>query len=147
MHKMAKAFSIVTVVLASSRALPDNLEALALWKGVVSHVAETQVPWEELHDYGDHVIAISYLRDSSPTELHPSQTEIMAVQAGKGTLVIGGVVPGSNDGDDEGTTDNFHNNVRKMPLTQGDIVHIRSEEHTSELQSHHDIVCRLLLEK
>src|SRR6266540_4373643 len=25
--------------------------------------------------------------------------------------------------------------------------HLRSEEHTSELQSHHDIVCRLLLEK
>src|SRR5471032_3678875 len=24
---------------------------------------------------------------------------------------------------------------------------LRSEEHTSELQSHHDIVCRLLLEK
>jgi len=23
----------------------------------------------------------------------------------------------------------------------------RSEEHTSELQSHHDLVCRLLLEK
>src|SRR5437667_9168393 len=26
-------------------------------------------------------------------------------------------------------------------------VEIRSEEHTSELQSHHDLVCRLLLEK
>src|SRR5437773_9300092 len=26
-------------------------------------------------------------------------------------------------------------------------VGIRSEEHTSELQSHHDLVCRLLLEK
>src|SRR5471032_3666022 len=26
-------------------------------------------------------------------------------------------------------------------------VHRRSEEHTSELQSHHDLVCRLLLEK
>src|SRR5437773_8136567 len=25
--------------------------------------------------------------------------------------------------------------------------HLRSEEHTSELQSHHDLVCRLLLEK
>ena len=24
---------------------------------------------------------------------------------------------------------------------------LRSEEHTSELQSHHDLVCRLLLEK
>src|SRR5260221_6511487 len=27
------------------------------------------------------------------------------------------------------------------------IVHFRSEEHTSELQSHSDLVCRLLLEK
>src|SRR5437773_9710386 len=27
------------------------------------------------------------------------------------------------------------------------ILDIRSEEHTSELQSHHDLVCRLLLEK
>jgi len=27
------------------------------------------------------------------------------------------------------------------------VVDIRSEEHTSELQSHHDLVCRLLLEK
>src|SRR5437667_8155259 len=26
-------------------------------------------------------------------------------------------------------------------------IHLRSEEHTSELQSHHDLVCRLLLEK
>src|SRR5437667_1839765 len=26
-------------------------------------------------------------------------------------------------------------------------LHSRSEEHTSELQSHHDLVCRLLLEK
>src|SRR5437667_9337645 len=28
-----------------------------------------------------------------------------------------------------------------------DLAHLRSEEHTSELQSHHDLVCRLLLEK
>src|SRR5437773_9731964 len=27
------------------------------------------------------------------------------------------------------------------------LYHERSEEHTSELQSHHDLVCRLLLEK
>src|SRR5438034_10297272 len=29
----------------------------------------------------------------------------------------------------------------------GGIEHVRSEEHTSELQSHSDLVCRLLLEK
>src|SRR5437667_6210799 len=31
--------------------------------------------------------------------------------------------------------------VERAPLV------LRSEEHTSELQSHHDLVCRLLLEK
>src|SRR5437773_6766192 len=38
-------------------------------------------------------------------------------------------------------------------MTQGSLRYrtqfadVRSEEHTSELQSHHDLVCRLLLEK
>src|SRR5260221_9840132 len=32
-------------------------------------------------------------------------------------------------------------------LLSGSAVRIRSEEHTSELQSHSDLVCRLLLEK
>src|SRR5438034_9422383 len=32
-------------------------------------------------------------------------------------------------------------------LRESDEVTVRSEEHTSELQSHSDIVCRLLLEK
>src|SRR5437667_7618953 len=30
---------------------------------------------------------------------------------------------------------------------RGVVEEVRSEEHTSELQSHHDLVCRLLLEK
>src|SRR6266540_981735 len=35
---------------------------------------------------------------------------------------------------------------RRMALYWG-VRALRSEEHTSELQSHHDLVCRLLLEK
>src|SRR5438132_14104698 len=37
--------------------------------------------------------------------------------------------------------------VRKIRLTGGEPTVRRSEEHTSELQSHSDLVCRLLLEK
>src|SRR5437773_3239056 len=33
------------------------------------------------------------------------------------------------------------------PIGTAAVAGIRSEEHTSELQSHHDLVCRLLLEK
>src|SRR5437667_12620384 len=37
--------------------------------------------------------------------------------------------------------------TRIRPLYIARSFTIRSEEHTSELQSHHDLVCRLLLEK
>src|SRR5437667_9298021 len=36
---------------------------------------------------------------------------------------------------------------RELPPAERAKVTPRSEEHTSELQSHHDLVCRLLLEK
>src|SRR5436190_10274315 len=35
----------------------------------------------------------------------------------------------------------------KLRNSEGLVSHVRSEEHTSELQSHSDLVCRLLLEK
>src|SRR5437773_7768290 len=47
-------------------------------------------------------------------------------------------------------------NILLMPMLHGCafpgcstqyVLNVRSEEHTSELQSHHDLVCRLLLEK
>ena len=42
----------------------------------------------------------------------------------------------------------WHNifKVMKQKMLQQKLLY-RSEEHTSELQSHHDLVCRLLLEK
>src|SRR5437773_6204226 len=36
---------------------------------------------------------------------------------------------------------------RRLGMTEVSVAHHRSEEHSSELQSHHDLVCRLLLEK
>src|SRR5437667_3911435 len=36
---------------------------------------------------------------------------------------------------------------RSTPISSARMNSWRSEEHTSELQSHHDLVCRLLLEK
>src|SRR5437773_8782412 len=37
--------------------------------------------------------------------------------------------------------------IRSVEALRGGSSMLRSEEHTSELQSHHDLVCRLLLEK
>src|SRR5437773_2974662 len=57
------------------------------------------------------------------------------------------------------TVAKYHGLLGKLALASGDLWLLlpqtymnvsgksRSEEHTSELQSHHDLVCRLLLEK
>src|SRR2546430_1506091 len=37
--------------------------------------------------------------------------------------------------------------LRVLPYTANHALHLRSEEHTSELQSQSNLVCRLLLEK
>src|SRR5437773_9091749 len=41
----------------------------------------------------------------------------------------------------------FLADARRVLAHSAEIIESRSEEHTSELQSHHDLVCRLLLEK
>src|SRR5947207_11570939 len=46
-----------------------------------------------------------------------------------------------------GTTERAHRESRQAGFDPGVPSPVRSEEHTSELQSHSDLVCRLLLEK
>src|SRR3712207_6960361 len=46
---------------------------------------------------------------------------------------------------DESLLTHYKNN--KVPFSDGNMVNLRSEEHTSELQSRQYLVCRLLLEK
>src|SRR5438034_8199345 len=48
---------------------------------------------------------------------------------------------------DMATVGRCANNLGIIANMQGDYARARSEEHTSELQSHSDLVCRLLLEK
>lgn len=83
---------VIAVFLATVTPLRGDPEDFEVWKGVVSHIAETQVPWQKLQEYNDHLIGVSYLDDDSAAELHQSQTEIWVVQAGSATLVVRGAI-------------------------------------------------------
>src|SRR5690349_25165928 len=50
-------------------------------------------------------------------------------------------------GDDRAAEDEGGGDLREVDQRLGGLPDVRSEEHTSELQSRRDIVCRLLLEK
>src|SRR5260370_22678203 len=58
---------------------------------------------------------------------------------------VAGAVGGGAGAVGRGTFAVFHHVAAKRPLI--DLPGLRSEEHTSELQSHLNLVCRLLLEK
>ena len=57
----------------------------------MSHIAETELPRQELQADSDHLIAVSYLSETGPAELHESQREIGGA-GGEGTLLVGGAI-------------------------------------------------------
>src|SRR5437667_3056833 len=95
-----------------------------------------------------------YLRSLSPSFFFndPATTEIY-------TLSLHDALPISERKSPEADTDVWYHHARAAELARvvalrtlhscnhGKHGSVRSEEHTSELQSHHDLVCRLLLEK
>src|SRR5947207_8865613 len=67
------------------------------------------------------------------------------VERGYGTFMRSFTLP--DDADGKKVKAEFKNGLLTVHLTKNEHAKTRSEEHTSELQSHSDLVCRLLLEK
>lgn len=102
---------------------PDDF---TLWKGVVSHIAETELSLQKLEEQNDHLIAVSYLRDDSPAELHQSQIEIWIIQSGEATLVIGGVILQPEALEPYEIRGTSISGGSETQLRQGDVVEIRA---------------------
>src|SRR5206468_12678509 len=92
--------------------------------------------FQSSHDH-PHLHSFPARRSSDLAQI----TEVYHVIEGNGTLVTGGTL----DNPREIPVENPVVTVLNGPSTGGS--GIRSEEHTSELQSRSDLVCRLLLEK
>lgn len=117
---------LIVVLLALRTPLRGDPEDFTIWKGVVSHIAETQLAWQTLQHYDDHLIAVSYLRDDAAAELHQSQIEILTVHAGEARLVVGGAIlkPASvGPYEIRGTSISGGSETQ---IRQGDIVQIRA---------------------
>ena len=87
-----KLLPLVALLVVGVTPMRSSPEDFTVWNGVVSHIAEMQVPWHELEADNDHLIAVSYLMENGPAELHESQTEILVVQGGEANLVVGGAI-------------------------------------------------------
>src|SRR5438034_469372 len=101
------------------------------------------LPVLEFEDYGDLITAVVA---RAPHTVRPHlEGEVLALGGHEARL--------EKEGRSAGQREDFGQPVRARLGDQGreqraaDARPLRSEEHTSELQSHSDLVCRLLLEK
>jgi mannose-6-phosphate isomerase-like protein (cupin superfamily) len=74
-------------------------EGFALWKGsmvrnagkdLAGKVDEQKFAWQSLGTYDNHLTGISFRAADGGAELHETQTDILIVEAGEATLIVGG---------------------------------------------------------
>ncbi len=91
---------------------------------LATHVAADHSSRETLADYGDHRFRLLYRDADGNPEQHDAIIDVVYVQSGEGTLVMGGTMEGrrgTNPGEWVGT---MLTGGDRHPLGTGDIVHI-----------------------
>jgi mannose-6-phosphate isomerase-like protein (cupin superfamily) len=75
-------------------------------------------------DYGTHILSVSHRESDGVVELHEHKDDVMVVQSGEATLVVGGKGVGmhtSAPGEQQGTS---LEGGTAVPVAAGDVIHI-----------------------
>jgi hypothetical protein len=124
---------MVVAGLLSAPVLAADPPGFALWKAadlaqhdkaLSTHVAADHSSRETLADYGDHRFRMLYRDADGNPEQHDAIIDVVLVQSGEGTLVLGGTMAGrrsTTPGEFVGTR---LDGGDRHPLGPGDIVHI-----------------------
>lgn len=130
---MTKRLVWLAVFVSATALAATDPQGFALWKATVikksgeelSHKIDDQkFSWQGLGTYDNHLIGISHREGDGSAELHETQTDIMIVDAGKATLVVGGkmVAPKTVKPNEVRGTSIEGGEIKQ--LSPGDIVHI-----------------------
>lgn len=128
------ALFVALLVSATSMTASDPA-GFDLWKASQVRSSEQELStrmddqkfsWQGLGTYDNHLIGISHREGDGSAELHETQTDIMIVEAGNATLIVGGtmVAPKTVKPHEVRGTSIEGGSERK--LAPGDIVHISS---------------------
>ena len=129
-----KTLILVSVLLASVSPLRGaDPEGFGLWKGtsvrnsgkeLSGKIDDQKFAWQPLGTYGNHLMGISHREGDGSAELHETQADIMIVESGEATLVVGGtMVEPKTVKPHEVRGSSIAGGAIKQ-LTPGDVVHI-----------------------
>jgi mannose-6-phosphate isomerase-like protein (cupin superfamily) len=129
-----KMLSVVVILFASATWLrAADPEGFALWKAaavnhsgkeLASKIDDQRFAWQSLGTYQNHLIGISHREGDGSAELHETQVDILIVESGEATLVVGGTMVEPKTAKPHEVRGSSIEGGEMKQLSPGDIVHI-----------------------
>lgn len=129
-----KMFPVVVLLLTCAVSLrAADPEGFGLWKGadvknsgkeLAGKIDDQKFAWQSLGAYGNHLIGISHREGDGSAELHETQTDIMIVDTGAATLIVGGTMVAPKTVKPHEVRGSSIEGGATKQLGPGDIVHI-----------------------
>lgn len=129
-----KMLSAVLLLFAASACLrAADPEGFAIWKGaavkrsgneLASKIDDQKFAWLPLATYDNHLMGISHREGDGSAELHETQADILIVEDGEATLVVGGTMVEPKTVKPHEIRGSSIQSGASRQLSLGDIVHI-----------------------
>jgi mannose-6-phosphate isomerase-like protein (cupin superfamily) len=129
-----KMLSVIVILLASATWLhAADPEGFSLWKAatvensgkeLASKIDDQKFSWQPLATYQNHLMGISHREGDGSAELHETQVDILIVESGEATLVVGGTMIEPKTVKPHEVRGSSIEGGSVKQLSPGDIVHI-----------------------
>ena len=122
------------MILMAATALPAGTpKGFEHWKGgdlqafekkLSPKINAQKVALQSLGSYGNHSFLVAHREGSGEAELHETQNDVMVIESGEATLVIGGTVVNPKTTAPHEIRGPSIQGGEKVPLVPGDVLHI-----------------------
>jgi len=87
-------------------------------------MSSVKVATSSLGGWGNHSMSLVHREGSGQAELHQTQSDILIIQSGDGSIVIGGTIPDGKPTTPHEIRGSKINGGETQPLHAGDVLHI-----------------------
>jgi len=129
-----KMLSVMILLLSSVAVLrAADPEGFGLWKGaavsgsgkdLAAKIDDQKFAWQPLGTYDNHLMGISHREGDGLAELHETQVDIMVVESGAATLVVGGTMVAPKTVKPHEVRGTSIDGGETKQLGPGDVIHI-----------------------
>ena len=128
-----RAFTIAILTAAAALPAGSDPAGFELWKNgdlrafeqkLSPKISAQKIALQTLGSYGNHSFLIAHREGSGEAELHETQNDVMVVESGEATLVVGGTVVDAKTTAPHEIRGPSIKGGEKKSLAAGDVIHI-----------------------